>query len=146
MNIDHVGIVTKSLEKGLKLWIETFGYHQKTAEVINTRQKVKVVFLEKEGSIDIKLLEPVDDSSPVYRFALKGGGLHHLCFKCGALDSKLVELKEDGFRILAAPEPGEAFDNENIAFIYATQGLNIELIDTDKRAELLNHEDYNHKS
>ena len=137
MNIDHIGIVTKSLEKGIKLWIETFGYRQKTKEVVNTRQKVKVVFLEKNGSIDIKLLEPVDDSSPVYRFALKGGGLHHLCFKCDSLDSELVELKDKGFRILAGPEPGEAFDNENIAFIYATQGLNIELIDTDKRAELL---------
>ena len=137
MNIDHIGIVTKSLEKGIKLWTETFGYRQKTKEVVNTRQKVKVVFLEKKGSIDIKLLEPVDDTSPVYRFALKGGGLHHLCFKCDSLDSKLVELKDKGFRILAGPEPGEAFDNEDIAFIYATQGLNIELIDTDKRAELL---------
>ena len=46
-----------------------------------------------------------------------------------------MELKDEGFRILAGPEPGEAFNNEDIAFIYATQGLNIELIDTDKRAE-----------
>ena len=135
MNIDHIGIVTKSLEKGIKLWTETFGYQQKTEAVVNTRQKVKVVFLEKKGSIGIKLLEPVDDSSSVHRFALKGGGLHHLCFKCDSLDSGLVELKDKGFRVLAGPEPGEAFDNEDIAFIYATQGLNIELIDTDKRAE-----------
>jgi len=137
MNIDHIGIVTKSLEKGIKLWTGTFGYSQKTNPVTNTRQKVKVVFLEKKGSIDIKLLEPVDDSSSVYRFALKGGGLHHLCFKCDSLDSKLVELKDEGFRVLAGPEPGEAFDNENIAFIYATQGLNMELIDTDKRVGCL---------
>ena len=137
MNIDHIGIVIKSLKKGINLWTETFGYHQKTEEVVNTRQKVKVVFLEKNGSIDIKLLDPVDDSSPVYRFALKGGGLHHLCFKCDSLDSKLIELKDECFRILAGPEPGEAFGNEHSAFIYATQGLNIELIDTDKRAGLV---------
>jgi len=137
MNIDHIGIVTKSLEKGIKLWTETFGYKQKTTPVINSRQKVKVVFLEKTGSTCVKLLEPVDESSSIYRFALKGGGLHHLCFKCDSLDTKLGELKQSGFRILAGPEPGEAFDNEDIAFIYATQGLNIELIDTDKKAELL---------
>ena len=135
MNIDHIGIVTKSLDKGIKLWTETFGYNQKTNPVVNTRQKVKVVFLEKSGSIDIKLLEPVDDSSPVHRFALKGGGIHHLCFKTEDLDNKLIELKESGFRVLAGPEPGEAFENEDIAFIYATQGLNIELIDTEKRAK-----------
>ena len=116
MNIDHIGIVTKSLEKGITLWTASFGYKQKTAPVVNTRQKVKVVFLEKPGSIDIKLLEPVGESSSIHRFALKGGGLHHLCFKCATLDAQLAELKTAGFRLLAGPEPGEAFENENIAF------------------------------
>jgi len=137
MNIDHIGIATKSLEKGLKLWSTTFGYTQKTNPVENTRQKVRVVFLEKEGSIDIKLIEPVGEDSPIYRFAKRGGGLHHLCFMTEDLKMKISELKDDGFRVLAGPEPGEAFENEDIAFIYATQGLNIELIDTDKRARLI---------
>ena len=137
MIIDHIGIVTKSLEKGIKLWTEAFGYKQKTSPVINIRQKVKVVFLEKKGSTEIKLIEPVDETSPVYKFALRGGGLHHLCFKCESLETQVEELKNFGFRILAGPEPGEAFENENIAFIYVTQGLNIELIDTAKRANRL---------
>lgn len=137
MIIDHIGVVTKSLEKGIVLWTDTFGYKQKTEPVINTRQKVKVVFLEKVGSVDIKLLEPVGETSSIYRFALKGGGLHHLCFKCADLDSQLNDFNTNGFRVLAGPEPGEAFENENIAFIYATQGLNIELIDTDQKAGLL---------
>lgn len=137
MIIDHIGIVARSLDKGIGLWTEKFGYRQKTEVVVNTRQKVKVVFLEKEGSLDVKLLEPVDETSPVYKFALKGGGLHHLCFKCDSLNDKLEELGGSGFRILAGPEPGEAFENENILFVYATQGLNIEIIDTDKRANLI---------
>ena len=137
MNIDHIGIVAKSLDKGIKLWTETFGYTQKTKPVENTRQQVRVVFLEKVDSIDIKLIEPVGEASPIYRFAMKGGGLHHLCFMTEDLKEKLKQLKEEGFRVLAGPEPGEAFDNEEIAFIYATQGLNMELIDTLKRAELI---------
>lgn len=137
MNIDHIGIVTKSLDKGILLWVRTFGYKQKTLPVVNTRQKVRVVFLEKQGSIDIKLLEPVDDTSPVYRFSRKGGGLHHLCFKCESLDSQLSEFIDSGIRVLAGPEPGEAFECEDIAFVYATQGLNVELIDTDRRASLI---------
>ena len=67
----------------------------------------------------------------------KGGGLHHLCFKCDNLSKKIVELNQMGLRTLIPPEPGEAFENNNIAFIYARQGLNIELIDTDKKAKLL---------
>ena len=138
MRIDHIGIAVKSLDKGIKLWTTTFGYRQKTKPIVNTRQKVRVVFLKKDDSIDIKLIEPTGEESPIYKFAMRGGGLHHLCFITDNLLDKLDQLHESGLRILAGPEPGEAFDNEDIAFIYATQGLNIELIDTLKRAELLN--------
>ena len=38
---------------------------------------------------------------------------------------------------LVQPQPGEAFNNHNIAFLLARYGLNIELIDTDEKAGLL---------
>ena len=135
MIIDHIGIVVKSLEKGIKDWQTIFGYQQMTEMVVNTRQKVKVVFMSKDNSLPVKLLEPTDESSPVFALARKGGGLHHLCFKCDDMSSELVRCKEQNLRILADPQPGEAFENENIAFLYAKQGLNVELIDTDKRAK-----------
>ena len=51
------------------------------------------------------------------------------------MSSELVRCKEQNLRILADPQPGEAFENENIAFLYAKQGLSVELIDTDKRSK-----------
>lgn len=137
MVIDHVGIVVKSIELSIEHWNEVFGYQQLTEIVINSIQKVKVVFLHKKNSITVKLVEPTDESSPVYRFAMRGGGLHHLCFKCNNLSNELMRLTDLGFRTLAEPQPGEAFDGENIAFIYLSQGLNVELIETDKKAKLL---------
>ena len=137
MVIDHIGIVVKSIEKSIFHWDKVFGYKQKTEIVTNTRQKVKVVFMEKQDSILIKLIEPVDETSSTYRFMKKGGGLHHLCFKCEELKSGINDLKNKGLRMLVPPEPGEAFENEDIVFIYAKQGLNIELIDTDKKAKLI---------
>ncbi len=137
MVIDHIGIVVKSIEKGISHWEDVFGYKQMTEIVINTRQKVKVVFLSKEKSLQVKLIEPSDESSSVYNFAKKGGGLHHLCFKCNSMDEEIDRLKSKRLRVIAAPQPGEAFENEDIAFIFAKQGLNIELIDTDKRASRL---------
>ena len=103
--------------------------------VINTRQKVKVVFLTKKDSITIKLIEPLDDTSMIYALAQKGGGLHHVCFRCADMSEELTRLKGLGLRVLAEPQPGEAFENENIAFLYAKQGLNVELIETDKKAQ-----------
>ena len=78
-------------------------------------------------------MEPVGSDSPVYRFDRKGGGLYHLCFKCDNLETEINNMQAMGLKILLPPEPGEAFDGENIAFVYAKHGLNIELIDTDKR-------------
>ena len=134
MIIDHVGIAVKSLETAIEHWKTVFGYRPMTNIVINTRQKVRVVFLAKENSLTVKLIEPTDETSPVYKFSAKGGGLHHLCFKCPQVDQEIKRLKTLGLRIIAEPQPGEAFENENIAFVFAKQGLNIELIDTNKKA------------
>ena len=77
MVIDHIGIVVKSIEKGIEHWETIFGYTQMTEIVVNSRQRVKVVFLMKENSAQIKLIEPTDKSSPIYELAQSGSGLHH---------------------------------------------------------------------
>ena len=138
MIIDHIGLVVRNLEKGIAHWRDLFGYVQATEIVVNTRQKVRVVFLEKKDSILIKLTEPTDETSPIYQFAKKGGGLHHLCFRTRDMEHTIDRLTGRGLRLLAGPEPGEAFDNEAIAFLFAKHGLNIELIETNKKAGRLN--------
>jgi len=137
MIVDHIGIVVKSIEKGIEHWINVFGYEQMTEVVTNTRQKVKVVFMQKENSTLIKLVEPIDESSPAYNMARKGGGLHHIGFKCDNITDEIINLKKQGLRVIAEPQPGEAFDNNLIAFLFAKHGLNIELIDTDVKAKRL---------
>jgi len=137
MVVDHIGIAVRSIDDAARHWQRVFGYEPVTEVVTNTRQKVRVIFLHKERSIDIKLIEPSDETSPIYAFVKRGGGLHHLCFRCGSLDKELARLVALGLRTLCPPEPGEAFGNERIAFIYAEHGLNVELIETDKRAQRL---------
>ena len=137
MVVDHIGIAVRSIDEAVEHWQRVFGYEPMTEPVTNTRQKVRVVFLRKAQSIDIKLIEPCDESSPLNAFVRRGGGLHHLCMRCGDLDSELVRLNALGLRTLVPPEPGEAFANERIAFVYAGQGLNVELIETGKRAKRL---------
>lgn len=135
MIIDHIGIVVKSIEKSIEDWKNIFDYKQMTEIVINTRQKVRVVFLTKENSFLIKLIEPTDEASPIHRAALKGGGLHHLAFRCKDINEEILRLKDLGLRVLTNPQPGEAFENNQIAFLLGNQALNIELIDTDKKAK-----------
>ena len=134
MVIDHVGIAVRSLEQAVDVWQAAFGYEQATAIVVNTRQRVRVVFLERAGSLPVKLIEPTDATSPIRAFTERGGGLHHLCFRVESLDPEIVRLAALGMRVIAPPEPGEAFEGDPIAFLYAGGGLNIELIDTKRRA------------
>jgi hypothetical protein len=45
----------------------------------------------------------------------------------------LQHIEREGGRVIVSPEPGEAFENEPIAFVYM-HGLPIEIVATDKKA------------
>jgi len=130
MVIDHIGIVVRSLEEGLRQWETLFGYDKCSDVVLNTRQKVKVVFLSKKDSLVVKLIEPSEPDSPVFAIARRGGGLHHLCFRCADMAEEIPLLSEKGAKLIVPPQPGEAFRNHDIAFLLAGNNLNVELIDT----------------
>mgnify|MGYP002865736760 FL=1 len=105
-----------------------------TDTVINTLQKVKVVFLSKEESLLIKLIEPLLDNQSLINFVNRGGGFHHICFKVDEMADTLKELNGKGLLTLVPPQPGEAFNNKDIAFLLAKYGINVEIIDTDEKA------------
>jgi methylmalonyl-CoA/ethylmalonyl-CoA epimerase len=137
MIIDHICFAVKDLVTAISQWTTAFEYEQMTEIVTNTRQQVKVVFLSREQSVTIKLIEPLEENESVMNFVKRGGGFHHLCFKCEDLEEKIPELNKRGLITLVAPQPGEAFENEEIAFMLTRFGVNIELIDTDKKASRL---------
>jgi methylmalonyl-CoA/ethylmalonyl-CoA epimerase len=131
--LDHVGIAVRAIAPAIEEWQRLFGYRQATEPVTNTRQKVRVAFLERPGSLPVKLIEPSDPSSPIFAFCQRGGGLHHLCFRAPSVAAEVARLRALGVRVLSDPQPGEAFEGEAIAFVYAA-GLNVELVDTERRA------------
>lgn len=133
MIVDHIGIVVRSLEEGIQQWEEMFGYRKNSDIVLNTRQKVRVVFMAKKDSLPVKLIEPADVTSSIFMFARRGGGLHHLCFRCDNLKVQIPILETKEAKFLVPPEPGEAFNNNDIAFFLAKNNLNVELIDTDEK-------------
>lgn len=133
MIIDHIGIVVRSLERGVERWVQLFGYSVSSDTVVNSRQRVRVVFLSKSGSPAIKLIEPTGADSPVFEFSRKGGGLHHLCFRCEDMEQTIDYLTDGGARLIVPPQQGEAFNNHDIAFLWIENNLNIELIDTTEK-------------
>lgn len=137
MIVDHICYAVKSLEEGVTYWVELFGYRQMTSFVENSLQKVKVVFLEKEHSLTIKLIEPLEGNQSLRNFVERGGGYHHICFRCHDIKETIIEFNRKGLLTLVPPKPGEAFNNHYIAFLLGKYGMNIELIDTDEKADIM---------
>jgi methylmalonyl-CoA/ethylmalonyl-CoA epimerase len=132
--LDHVCLAVRKLAPARAMLEKMLGYRARTEPVENTRQQVVVQFMSKQGSIDIKLIEPSSFDSPLTEFLKRsGGGLHHLAFRTGSVAAAVDDLAAKGARIVAPPQPGEAFDEAAIAFAFLGQGLNAELIDTDQR-------------
>lgn len=137
MNIDHICFAVKNISEGIQYWQRVFGYTQMTRVVENSIQRVKVTFLKKEDSLTIKLIEPLENNKSIMNFVSRGGGFHHICFKCSNIDDQFNDLTEKGLIPLSRPQKGEAFNNNKIAFLLARYNLNVELIDTDEKAEVL---------
>lgn len=132
--LDHVCLAVRKIAPARALLERVLGYRPRTNPVENTRQQVVVQFMSKPGSLDIKLIEPSSMDSPLVDFIKRsGGGLHHLAFRTQSVPAGAVDLEAKGAKILAPPQPGEAFDEALIAFAFLGAGLNIELIDTDAR-------------
>jgi len=119
MIIDHICFAVKDLREGITYWEKIFGYSQMTEIITNTLQKVKVSFLSKEKSLTVKLIEPLGDNQSLLNFVSRGGGFHHICFKCDNIDAGITDLREKGLLTLVPPQPGEAFNNNKIAFLLA---------------------------
>jgi 4-hydroxyphenylpyruvate dioxygenase-like putative hemolysin len=137
MLIDHICLAVKSINSSSRRICEILNYHEKTDPVKNNAQDVNVQFLAKAGSLDIKLIEPASKESPLINFLrTRGEGLHHICFKSDDVNKSLEYILQKGARLTAEPVPGEAFDDALIAFAYIAGGLNIEIIDTDRRTNL----------
>ena len=137
MKIDHICFAVKNISEGISYWEDLFGYRQMTEVIVNSLQKVKVSFLCKEDSMLVKLIEPLADNQSLVNFVNRGGGFHHLCFRVEDMDKQISELKEKGLLMLVPPQPGEAFNNHDIAFMLARNGLNVELIDTNEKAGII---------
>ena len=137
MVIDHICFAVKDLKEAIAYWEEVFGYRQMTEIVENTRQKVKVSFMTKKSSSLVKLIEPVEGNQSLQNFVNRGGGFHHVCFRCDSITETMTGMTAKGLLTLVPPQPGEAFNNHDIAFLLGRYGMNIELIDTHEKAALI---------
>ncbi len=127
MQIDHVAIVVKDLDRTLDLYTRTLGFRQVYRETI-ADQGVEAVGLQAGDSI-IELLRPIDETSAIARYRGESDSkMHHTAYRVRDIENELARLKAEGVRLIDE-RPRKGAHGNLIAFLHpkSTGGVLIEL-------------------
>ena len=124
--IDHVAIVVKNLDEGLKTFETLLGH--KAAQVKEVpEQKVKAAMIHV-GDVEIELIQPTDPGTGVAKFLeTRGEGIHHICLEVDDVDKELQAMAAKGVETIDKKgRPGLA---GKIGFLHpkSAKGVLIEL-------------------
>ncbi len=127
----HVGYAVQSIETIGEEFARSLGSVWNRKIIHDPLQEAKVTFIFPSGekSPSIELLEPASGTSPLHKFLLKGGGLHHVCYEVDSLESHLQQSRSVGCLIVKNPLPAVAFAGRKIAWIYTPQKLLVEYLE-----------------
>ena len=127
--LDHVGIAVTSLDEALPIWESLIGAKGSGRERVDG-QGVEVVFVGS-GAGRVELLAPARPDSPVARFLeRRGEGMHHLCYRVPDIRAALVQMEEEGYRLIDH-EPRRGARDHRVAFLHprTSTGVLVELVE-----------------
>jgi methylmalonyl-CoA/ethylmalonyl-CoA epimerase len=133
--LNHVGVVTPSIEAAAAMYRDVLGATSITDKWAMPEQGVWVCFVNLPNS-QIELIEPYGETSPIKAFLEKNpkGGQHHVCFEVEDIYAARDEMKAKGATVLGEPRIGA--HGTPIIFVHPKDmgGVLVELMETPKEA------------
>lgn len=129
--LHHIGFVVASIANSVQGFASMLQADWDEHVFHDPNQDVRVTFLKSRcpGDPLWELVEPADEQSPVYSFAAKGGGLHHVCYLVEKLEVALADARSLGAIVTRQAMPAVAFGGRRIAWIYTRDHLLIEYLE-----------------
>ncbi len=128
---NHVGVATPSIERSVEMYRTLLGATVIGAPFDLPAQGVKVCLIDAPN-MQIELIEPYDDASPIAGFLKKNpaGGQHHVCFEVPDIDAAIADLRAKGSTVLGEPRIGA--HGTPIVFVHPRDmgGVLVELMQT----------------
>lgn len=125
MEIDHIAVIVKDIEKSINKYKKIFSNDFLNKERVDS-EKVDVAFFNF-GKANLELVAPLTGSILEKYLEKKGEGLHHIAFKVNNLDNFVSNLKQKGVKFLTK-EPKLGAHNKRIIFIHPKElGILVEL-------------------
>ena len=120
LNLDHVAIAVRDLDRALEDYRRRYGIEPLYREVVED-QGVEEAMLPVGGSF-VQLLAAPGADTPVGRFLeRRGEGMHHLAFAVVDIEAALAHLKAEGAR-LVDETPRTGGRGTRIAFVHPKGG------------------------
>lgn len=130
--LHHVGVATQKLAATTTLLESLFGYRTVSGPFTDPIQRVSVSFLTLSAgdAVELELVEPLTEDSPLRTILQKGGGTaYHLCLETADLDAALAHALRLKCLLVSPPAPAVAFNGRRIAWIYTPTRQLIELVE-----------------
>ena len=129
-SLHHLGIVVKSIQESVEGVCASMNARWTFPISADPIQKVRVTFLEQEGSpVLLELIEPASEDSPVTKFLAGGGGLNHACYEVDDLDAHVAAMRKARCTLIRSPKPAVAFDGRRIAWMLTPQRVLVEFLE-----------------
>jgi len=130
--INHIGIATASIEQALVMYRDMFGFTDITHVGPLPEQGVNVTFVNVPGGVQLELIEPYGDNSPITAFLAKNpkGGQHHVCFEVPDIYAARDDMRAKGATVLGTGEPRMGAHGVPVIFVHPknTGGVLVELM------------------
>jgi methylmalonyl-CoA/ethylmalonyl-CoA epimerase len=127
----HMGVAVADLAQGREVYEKIFGCRFLSGPFDDPLQQVSVCFLAVDpgGKVEVELVAPLAEASPIRRWLAKGGGPYHLCYETDDLDATIALLSQSGCLVVATPVPAVAFGGRRIAWLYSPLRQLFELVE-----------------
>ncbi len=102
IKLSHVGIAVKSVKEAVPRFARIFGFSEDSFRCRIVPDEGVSVAEKIVGGVEIELLEPIGNSSPIQGFLeRRGEGIHHLCFEVDDIYSHFERMRSLGVRLLS---------------------------------------------
>ena len=133
IKLDHVGIVVSDLEKGIKIFSETFGHKprgpKRVYEIKEPGVNIKYALLGL-GDTAIDLMEPGEGDRSFLPFITEEGkgAIMEICFEVDDIEAFYDRMKEKGITLLDWPNGNPLVDQK---YVLAPSGNKIAYLPCD---------------
>ena len=125
-----MGVAVTDLDQSIQMYTSLFGATL-LQRVTSDLEGLEAALL-RLGEVELELMTPLRDDSPVGKFVAKRGpGLHHIAYAVTDIEQKLSDARAAGLELIdAAPRKG--MHGFRIAFIHPKSmgGVLTELVET----------------